>query len=568
MTIFAQIEQAKQQLLHEASPFAVTKDLSDGLLKYTHAPKTLYAAITAARSESSDTFLVYQDTRWSFADFYSAVDKIAGYLATQGVQQGERVALCMRNRPEWCISFTALIMLGAVPAPINSFNLGAELNTAIQNIQAQHIILDRDRLERLLDIGVSLPGVTICVEPDELREYCCDFANIIANPVQPYPEPKIQPSSPCLILFTSGATSCAKPVESNQESVSQSLYNVGYIAALSGMCSPDIVQNIQALQLPPVTLTAVPLFHVSGLHAQFLVNLINHRRMVFIYKWDLEEVIPLMAKEHVTIFNGAPAMVHQLVTHPAFTELGLNQQLYGLGFGGAGIPEKVVNEVKSALAGKMVGSGFGMTETNGAVSAGSGEVFNAVPKASGVICPIMQVRVVDECGSVLTNKGIGEIQIKSVTVMNRYVGVPETENTMSQDGWLATGDIGYVDEHDMLYVVDRKKDVVNRAGENISAAEVESCISTFSNVNEVCVVGAPDENLGERVVAVISTEQAKTFSTPELLAHVKQRLASFKVPTQVVLTSAPLPRNPAGKLMKHLIRDLYVATQQDSEEQV
>ena len=180
----------------------------------------------------------------------------------------------------------------------------------------------------------------------------------------------------------------------------------------------------------------------------------------------------------------------------------------------------------------------------------------------------MQVRVVDDNGSELPNKEIGEIQIKSVTLMTQYVGSSENENSLDKDGWLATGDIGYLDEFDMLYIVDRKKDVINRAGENISAAEVENCISTFPEVIEVCVVGAHDEVVGERVVAVINTHHPEIFSKSDLLTHIKHQLAAFKIPEQIFLTSNSLPRNPAGKLMKNLIKELYVEVKTCSEEQI
>lgn len=561
MGIFEEITQIQQQLIHEKSPFALTQDIDSGLPKFAHAPDTLLAMLNASRSDSMDDFLVYRDTRWSFSDFYSAVDKLAAFLQEQDVKPGDRVAIAMRNRPEWCIGFTAIVMIGAVPAPLNSFGVGCELCDAISQIDAKFLIADDLRLERILVAQPDFAIPTVCVSEEEssrglsgnCKTICTDFIDVLSRTSKKYTQPNIHPSDPCLILFTSGATCRAKAVESSHQAVTQSIYNINYIAAISGMASPDIVQTIQSIQLPPVTLTAVPLFHVSGLHAQFLANITNQRRMVFIYKWNVEDAIALIKQEKVTVFNGAPSMVNQLIQHPEFYAQKLHQQIYGLGFGGSGINDKVLAIVQETMSDKMVGSGFGMTETNGAVSAGSGRIFNSFPKASGLISPIMQVKVVDDEGNRLPIGEVGELHVKGITLLTNYLGNDVT-TPRDSEGFLSTGDIGYVDEHGLLYVVDRKKDVINRAGENISAAEVESCISLYQGVIEVCVVGMPDAQMGEEVVAVIRVESPANFSKNDLYGFCQQRLSAFKLPARIIITETALPRNPAGKLMKNIVK--------------
>lgn len=557
MSIFEEISQIKQQLLHPQSPFAVTVDERTELPVYQNAASTMISMIQTARTESDETFLVYRDMSWTFGEFYQAVDNLASYLQSQHVQPGDKIALAMRNRPEWCIAFVAIVMVGAVPAPVNSFCQGDELIVAFEDVSASAVICDYERCQRVAQFQDRLPSLVISIDGGTDTVCAVDFYEALAFPSSAYHTPAVTSYEDALILFTSGATSRAKPVVSSHQAVCQSIFNINYIAALSGMCSADIVQAMQATQLPPVTLTAVPLFHVSGLHAQFLSNLVNQRKMVFIHKWDLDDVLQTMVDERVTVFNGAPSMVKQLIEHPDFVARGLDKQVYGLGFGGAGIPEKVMQNVLSMMSNKMVGSGFGMTETNGAVSAGSGRIFNTFPKASGVVCPIMQVRTVDDDNRPLATGEVGELQVKSITVMRTYLG-QDTSDTFSEDGWLSTGDIGFVDAHQMIHIVDRKKDVINRAGENISAAEVESCISLFPGVTEVAVVGCPDEALGECVVAVLYTPLGDALDTEAVLAYCREHLASFKVPCKILVSASPLPRNPAGKLLKNLIKEYYL----------
>lgn len=549
-----------QQLTQLGAPFELANCKEKDVAMYKQAPDILGKMLGSARKESDATFLVYGEDRWSFTRFYDAVDRVASYLQLSGIEPGHRIAIAMRNRPEWAVFFVATVMIGAVPAPINSFGLGEELNAALEDIQADVFVCDEVRLHRLQTVTDALPTLTICLF-DEVYHHprVVDALAVLDYFNKTWVEPKLKADDPALILFTSGATSRAKAVLSNQRAVCQALYNINYITAISAMSSPKAIEAIMASGLPPVALTAVPLFHVSGLHAQLLNGLLSHRTLVFIHKWDTDAAISLLEQERVTIFNGAPAMIMQMMRHPEFSQGPIANRLAGLGFGGAGIPKKLISEVLDKMSNKMMGIGYGMTESNGVAAAGSGEIFKANPYASGVISPIMQVRVIREDGSVGATGTLGEIQLKGITLMDGYLDPKKgLVSPIDSEGWLNTGDIGYVDEDNYLHVVDRIKDVINRAGENVSAAEVECCLLHHEDVLEVGVTGIPDEDLGEAVVAVVSLRHGSYATEMDLIAYCKAHLSAFKVPSKVIITDEKLPRNPAGKLLKAKLKDNFV----------
>lgn len=552
MNLVAQMTQVKAGLTAPGAPFELAPVAKgDGtLLAYKNAPKNFVDVINAARRDDEECFLIYQEDRWSFRRFFAEVDALACWLHSEGVEKGQRVAIAMRNRPEWCVAFLATALIGAVPAPLNSFGLGEELNAALKDIDPAVLVCDSDRLLRVCKENPD-PEYKVVLVGDAVPGVVASAYQSVVQTVGEIPQVSLQDDDPALVLFTSGATSRAKAVVSSQMAVCQALFNIDYISAISAMTSPDVVQKIQAAALPPVILTAVPLFHVSGLHAQFLTALRSGRRLVFMHRWDPASAVETIKQEKVTQFNGAPSMVMQLLREPGFQNEVIMKQFAGLGFGGAGIPASLIGKVLEAMPEQMVGNGFGMTECNGAASAISGELFRLRPTASGLVTPIAQVRIRSLDGSELVDGETGEIQIKGVTVMEGYLNNPaETAAVISDDGWLSTGDLGYVDEDGFLFVVDRLKDVINRSGENIAAAEVESCLLQHELVIEAAVFGIPDEETGEAVVAVVHVKPGEEVNEEALQVFVSEHLAAYKVPVKIQVMDQQLPRNPAGKLLK------------------
>ena len=550
-----------ERLTQPGAPFeTVEVQLGTRRLRaYRHAPATLPELIDAARVHGPKEYLAYEGERWSFDRFFAAVDALAGRMQAEGgVRPGDRVAIAMRNRPEWAVAFAASALVGAVPAPINSFGQRDELRDAVADVQPRVLFLDADRCRRLQD---DLPGLgchVVLADADPAPGSGLLGMRALTAPGGPARQPvQLQPDDPALLLFTSGASSKAKGVLSSQRAVCQALMNIDFIGALSGMTSPDAVARLMARAVAPATLSAVPLFHVSGLHAQLLTNLRNGRRLVFMHRWEPGKALQMIRDELITQFNGAPAMVMQLLSTPGFAPAASAKSLGGVGFGGAGLPQRLIDEVLGRFPDSMSGIGFGLTETNGVGTAISGRLFAGKPRSSGLKSPIVELRVTGPADEALPAGEPGEIWIRGVTVMEGYWRQPQATAQALQDGWFRTGDVGYIDDEGFLFVVDRIKDVINRSGEKIAAAEVESCLLMHPQVSEAAVFARPDDIHGEVPVAVVVPQPDATLQSEDVRSHVAGRLAAYKVPAAVIVRAQALPRNPAGKVLKAELKKLY-----------
>ncbi len=556
--------QCHARLTAPGAPFELTQREVGGqrLKAYKNAFPTLPALIDAGRVHGDKEFMVYEDDRWSFTRFFAAVDALAGRLhAELGIRPGDRVAIAMRNRPEWAVAFAATACVGAVPVPLNSFGLRDELLAGLRDAQPRLLVCDPDRLAR---VGADLAGLGIAAvlvdAPAQAGAGVLDFAALAAPGAPARPTPVLAPEDPALILFTSGASSQAKAVLSSQLAVCQALHNIEYIGAFAALTSPDMVAEMVRRGFAPTTLTAVPLFHVSGLHAQLLASLRGGRRLVFMHRWEPRQALELVRRERITQFNGAPAMVMQLMAEPAFGDADVTASLGGIGFGGAGLPQRLIDEMFERRPDSMAGIGFGMTESNGVGAGSSGAIFRAWPRSSGLMSPIVEVRVVDFDGSTLPPGEPGELWLRGVSLMQGYWRDPEASARALSQGWLRTGDIGYLDADGFLYVVDRIKDVINRNGEKIAAAEIESCLLQHPQVLEAAVFAQPDDTTGEAVVAVVVARPDAALTPDAMRAHVAGRLAAYKVPRDVHVRHEPLPRNPAGKMLKSALKRAYATT--------
>lgn len=561
------LAQGRAQLTAPGAPFELAQVNVRGrdVTVYRHAAPTLPDYLAAGRAHGDKPFMVYEGQRWSFARFYAAVDALAWQLREQfGVRAGTRVAIAMRNRPEWAVAFVAVAALGAVPAPLNSYGLRDELVSALSLVDTGLVICDQDRLARVEgDLArLGCRAIVADGEPGPGSAALSLQALIEGAPADvgpAAPSESLSLDDDALILFTSGSSSHAKGVLSSQQAVCQALFNIDYIGALTALSSPDLIAGLMQRGIAPAALTVVPLFHVSGLHAQLLPSLRHGRRVVFMPRWDPAAALQLIDTEQITQFNGAPSMVMQLVAEPGFDDPTRTRSLAGIGFGGAGLPQRAIDDVLDKRPDCLAGVGFGLTETNGVGAGASGDAFRFRPNSAGMVSPIVELRICDFDGSELPQGEHGEIWLRGVTVMRQYWRNPQATAHAMQDGWFRTGDVGYIDQDGYLFVIDRIKDVINRNGEKIAAAEIESCLLQHPMVRDAAVFARPDPDTGEAVVAVVVMGQDAPVTCAELQAHVRARLAAYKVPAQIHLRSDPLPRNPAGKLLKPALREQYAA---------
>lgn len=558
--LVARIGLAQQQLCAPGAPYEIETTTVAGraLRVFRKAPANVPEALAPARAFGDREFLVYLDQRWSYRDFFQQVDALASVLSGRyGIGRGDRVAIAMRNRPEWLAAFVAAISAGATVVPLNSWGQREELLYGLTDSTPKICFCDEQRLAHVandlaaLGIRAIVTDAPAGADGDQVVRYD-DL--VAAGSGAPAASTVPAPDDDAMILYTSGTTSRAKGVVSSHRAICQALASFEYSGAVAGMTSPESVKAIMALGFAPTVLTAVPLFHISGLLAHFLCSLRTGRRMVMMYKWNVEEALRLIEKERITAIAASTTMVAQLLGSPAFASTD-TRSLTAVGLGGSGVNRRVIDLIEATRPNAMPGIGYGLTETNGIGTVSAGAMFRYKPTSSGVRVPIMDIRTIGPDGAPLPQGATGEICLKGAAVMSGYWRDPRGTASVFDDGWFATGDVGYVDDEGFLFVVDRIKDIVNRGGEKISTAEVESCVSRLPEVAEVAGFALPDADFGEVLALAIRVQPGTSLDENAVRAHVAEHMAAFKVPARIMFFDTDLPRNPSGKLLRRTLRE-------------
>ncbi len=557
-------QEALAQLTAPGAPFA-TSDLEvDGVTYkvFDRAAGTMRDLFATARQNADSVYLVYEDERWTFGDVMAQVDGIAKVLVEHyGVQKGDRVAIGMRNYPEWITSFAAITSIGAISVSLNAWWTEDELDYALGDSSPRVLIADQERAERALpsckERGVTILGVRLSGDAPE----GVDRLEDLIDPAATMPDVEVLPSDDATILYTSGTTGNPKGAVSTHLAILNALAGFGcrsVAQTITGGDTGGVVGGDPADALPPVFILTVPLFHVTGCVPVMLSTFAAGLKLVIMYRWNPERALELVERERVTNFVGVPTMSWDMLESPDFDKRDTSS-LRSVGGGGAPAPPELVRRIDAGFAKARPGIGYGMTETNAYGPQNSGDDYVSHPTSTGRSTPILEVKIVDEEGTEVSIGERGEICFKGPNLIRGYWNNPEATAETIQDGWLRTGDIGRLDEEGFVYIEDRAKDMVLRAGENIYSAEVEAVLYEHPAVYEAAVFGIPDERLGEQVAAAIYLRPGHDVTIEELQAHVREKLASFKVPTHIELVEATLPRNASGKILKRSIRDEIVA---------
>jgi len=523
---------------------------------FKNAPPTLREIFANARQRRDDIFLVYEDERWSFSEVMRHVDALGALLVDRyGVAKGDRVAIGMRNYPEWVIAFAAITSIGAISVSLNAWWTEDELDYALDDCGAKVLIGDRERVERATAtcerLGIARLGVRLgdagCPGVDPMEDVLPLGA--------PLPSVDLGPDDDATILYTSGTTGNPKGAVSTHRAVVQALMGFGCRAAVDRLRRPE---DAKLLTNPAAFILIVPLFHVTGEVPVMLSCFSAGVKLVVMYKWDPERALELIEREKVTNFVGVPTQSWDLLESPKFNDFDTSS-LISVGGGGAPAPPELVKRVASSFTKARPGIGYGMTETNAYGPQNGGPDYVSHPTSTGRATPIIEIDVRDEMGRSLARTERGEIWFKGPNLIRGYWNKPEATAETIVDGWLRTGDIGRIDDEGFVYVEDRAKDMVLRAGENVYCAEVEAAIYEHPAVYEAAVFGVPHERLGEEVAAVVYPKPGRTVTAEELQAHVGDRLAPFKVPSRIKIYGRQLPKNPSGKILKRQLRDEVAA---------
>jgi steroid-24-oyl-CoA synthetase len=530
---------------------------------FKNSPPSLRAIWLASAAHGDKPFLVYEDERYSFAESHRIVAALADRLATYGVQQGDRVAIAMRNYPEWAFAFWATVSIGAVAVPLNAWWTGPELAYGLGDSGSVVLFADEERAERVAPLlGDTAVRNVVLARTERYMPNAETFADALGElDVIALPEVTIAPDDDATIMYTSGTTGKPKGAVATHRNFTAFLMNLLYRQMTAAAANPPAADAPpSAAPLPPATLLTFPLFHVGGLQSSLVVFAAIGGKIVLMYKWDATHAVDLIEREDVTSVSGVPTTMFQLleVAHAQGREL---PSLTSVASGATLVPPELVRRIDTQLASRAAPTnGYGLTETSGAAIANAGKAYVDRPDSVGtVISPVIEVRIVDADGTTLDAGGVGEIWLKGPTVVRGYFNNPEATAAAFRDGWFATGDLGRLDDEGYLYVVDRLKDVIIRGGENIYAAEIEAALYEHPYVTEAAIIGIPDERYGEEVGAVVRVREGASLTEDDVRAHVAVRLASFKVPSRVWITDNELPRNAAGKVLKRELRDTLPA---------
>ncbi len=503
-------------------------------------------------------FIVAGDERLSFADIHAAARKVAGALVEgHGLKKGERVGIAMRNAPSWIVLYMGILMAGGVATLLNGWWQGSELADGINDVDATLVFVDPQRADRLADIGYT--GARI-VTLDIAQRLDVALAPVMAvGGGADTPLPVLTGDDLATILFTSGSTGQSKGAYCTHRAVVQGTFNY-------------IVQAMMLLQLgtedgkilpnppQPCALLTVPLFHVTGEVPVLLVSFAIGRKLIMMPKWDVVTAMQLIEKEQVTSFTGVPLMSFELVSHPDRSKYDLST-LQGLAGGGAPRPVEHVKRITEEFPNAPPALGYGLTETNGVGCGNFSTNYQDKPNSTGrASAPLVDLAILDDDGKPVPQGERGEVCMRSVANFSGYWNREDaTKACMTADGYFRTGDVGYLDPDGFLFIVDRKKDIIIRGGENISCQEVEAALYEHPAVAEACVFGLPEERLGEVVGAVIHFHAGQNAEAEEVQAFLKERIASFKVPHRLWIAPDSLPRLGTEKIDKVSLRTHFRA---------
>ena len=529
---------------------------------YPGGPQTLREILLGSAALGDRTYLVYGGRRWTFAEHLRLAAGLArAFTGEYGLRKGDRLAVTMRNYPEWAPVFFAAQSVGLVVVPLNAWWSGEELRYALADSGARLVVADAERsvliAPRLPELG-GIPLVEVCggAEPAPGARPWDDLSTSL-DPDATLPEADVQPDDDATILYTSGTTGRPKGAIGTHRNHCTNVRNTvlgAYVGAAIANGGEPPPPDPDAPQ--PGALCTFPLFHIAGI-TSLCFSLHVGAKLATQYKWDRAEALELVRRERLTGVSGVPTVMRQLV-EDASGELQRVATLAGISMGGTPVPPDLIGRIDAGFASLVApANGYGLTETTSAVVSNSGADYVAHPDSVGRCMPGADVRVVDPAtGEDVSEGEVGELWFRGPNIVRGYWNNPEATAAAFTDGWFHSGDLGRVLDG-WVYVVDRMKDVVIRGGENIYCAEVEAALFEHPAVADVAIVGVAHESLGEEAVAVVHLRPGAAPG-PEvaerLRRHVAERLASFKVPAHVVFRDEPLPRTPSGKVLKRDLR--------------
>ena len=549
------------------------------------SPVSLRAVFELSALHGDKDFLVYEDERVTFAENYRTVAALGHQLVERfGVRPGDRVAIAMRNLPDWVMAFWATITVGAVAVPLNAWWTGEELAYGLSDSGSRVAFVDEERQQRISHHLSEVPGLEALIisceehDPDTggrraaagsvLERVGAEplpvipFVQVVGTPAVDValPEVDIDPDDDATIFYTSGTTGRPKGAVGTHRNSCSNLMNLFFVATVGGLRRTQ-AQKDASPGGQNANLLSVPLFHATGCHALLVTNTAAGGKLVMMHHFNPERALELIERERITVFGGVPAMVMQVIDSPDFAKRDTSS-VQSISYGGAPAPPDLVRRIKVHFPTGAPGNGYGLTETSAMTTMNTGDDYVRKPDSVGPPSPVCDVAVVPEdwdgteppAGQLPDPERTGELWIKGPNVVRGYWNRPDATAASFSDGWLHSGDVARIDEDGFVHIVDRAKDMIIRGGENVYCVEVEAALHEHPAVADCAVIGVPHPVLSEEVGAVIVLRPGMDVAADELSRHVRERLAAFNTPTRYWFRSEELPRNPAGKILKRELR--------------
>lgn len=538
---------------------------------WKNAPPTTRQVVQFARIFGARDFLVYEDERVSFEAFYRATTRLAHALQKESVAKGDRVAIVMRNLPEWVVAFYAVQIIGAIATPLNAWWTGPELEYGLVDSGAEIAIVDAERYLRMRDHFEKCPNLrrVLVSRSDEtlVGPFASHLEDVLGMPHDwkdlpelVMPAVALEADDDATILYTSGTTGKPKGALGTHRNLISNAFASASALARNYLRRGEPVPEVDPLSAPQRSgLLSIPLFHATGCFAVLNPSLLSGSKIVMMRKWEPEAALELIEREKINLAGGVPTIAWQLLEHPACSKYDLSS-LDTVSYGGAPSAPELVRRIVEAFPKSLPGNGWGMTETSAVCTSHSGEDYAHRPDSCGPPVAVCDLKIVGPDGGMLPPGEVGELWARGPNIVKAYWNKPEATAETFVEGWVKTGDLARLDEEGFCYIVDRAKDMLIRGGENIYCIEVENALFAHPAVVDAALVPIPHKTLGEEPAAVVHLKPGERASEEELKAFVAERLAAFKVPVRIVFWPEILPRNANGKILKSELKKIVVAS--------
>lgn len=566
----ATIAQIHAMLTAKGAPFEMTEAnvLGINMRTYVNAPPNLKFIFDASRAWGDLTVAVYNDERVNYKALTNAAAKLSEIFVNEyGVKKGDRVALIMRNLPEWMVVFWAAVLAGAIIAPLNAWWTAEELEYGLNDCGAKLAIMDGGSLARtasilgnvktLENVIVARARANVPAQIKTLESLIGDSKSWNALPNIDAPNVELLPDDVVTLFYTSGTTGSPKGAYGTHRNCITNLMNLMLAQARMFIRRGEKPPEPDPTLPRKATLLSIPLFHVTACHAVMVVAFAAGTKIVMMHKWDAEKALELIESEKINSFGGVPTIAWQVLEHPRFKEFNVDS-VETVSYGGAPSAAELVKRIVEGFPNVQPGQGYGLSETSAAVCNNVGEDYRAKPTSCGVVAPVNDIKILGADGQEVALGQVGELYIKGPNVVPGYWNKPEATKEAFNDGWFKSGDLVKMDEDGFMYIVDRAKDMIIRGGENVYCAEIEDVLYKHPDIFDAAIIGVPHKTLGEEVGAAISVPEGVEITIEEIKALVSSHLANFKVPVHLRVFHMPLPRNANGKILKRDLRDLFL----------